>query len=426
MDIRELRFIPPGTPTTQSLEADREAQRRLSLLAELGVLDTDPEPGFDALTHAAAMLTHCPIALISLVDGGRQWFKARVGLNAMHTPREWTFCGHAIDTPNLMEVRDATADLRFAADPLVVGNPGIRFYAGQPLTVDAIRIGTLCVIDTKPRQLSVEAADALQDLGAAVSAMLAERRKRVVSVEQQHRLAEFAMVGGDWLWETDAEHRIVWSSCAYGTPSGMPAPWIIGQAMADGPVLESPDGLVAPHTTLHQLLDQRHGFARALVQCDLGGEPRYLSHSALSRREPSGRWNGYRGITRDMTARVAAEMSHRIAAALLVNLSAQVPGVIFQLRLASGRMHFPYVSNRVGEVCELSPARLMSNARAALARCHPDDASRVMRSLRTSARALAVWQETFASCCRWRASARCWSMPSRGGSRTTACSGTDC
>lgn len=91
-----------------------EEVQRLSLLAELGVLDIDPEPGFDALTHAAAALTRCPIALISLVDGERQWFKARVGLKEWQTPRDGSFCNHAIRTAELMEVCDATADLRFA------------------------------------------------------------------------------------------------------------------------------------------------------------------------------------------------------------------------------------------------------------------------------------------------------------------------
>lgn len=377
-------------------EVDLEEQQRLSLLAELGVLDTEPEPGFDALAHAAATLTGCPIALLSLVDGERQWFKARVGLEETQAPRDLSFCSEAIRTPGLMEVRDAAADLRFATNPLVAGRPNIRFYAGQPLTVDGVRIGTLCVVDTKPRELQAAEREALQDLGAAASAMLTERRKRAVSAEQQHRLTEFAMVAGDWLWETDERHRIVWMSCAYGNHPALPEPWLIGQPMADGLVIDAPADLPNPPTTLHRLFEKKLGFARALVQCEIAGKQRYLSHSAVCRRDRSGRWNGYRGITRDMTASMAADSAQREAATLLADLSAQVPGVIFQLRLdRGGRMSFPFASSRVNDVCELSTSRVLANAKIVLARCHRADVRRVMHSLRESALRLDLWQQTF-------------------------------
>ena len=374
-----------------------EEEQRLSLLAELGVLDTDPEPGFDALTEAAAVLTQCPIALLTLVNGDRQWFKARVGWEEARTPRELSFCNVAILSPELMEVRDAAIDLRFAKNALVTGRPNIRFYAGQPLTVDGIRIGILCVIDTKPRELRKVEREALQDLGVAAAAMLAERRKRAVSAEQQRRLTEFAMVGGDWLWETDAHHRIVWMSCAYGNQPALPEPCSLGQALADGRVLEAADDLPnQPPTTLHRLFEKRLGFARAVVECEIDGVRRYLSHSAVCRRDPAGHWNGYRGITRDMTVSIAAERAHREAAALLHDLSAQVPGVIFQLRLdRAGQLSFPFVSDRVNDVCELSTGRLMRTAKAALLRCHRADAAGVMASLRESAARICPWQRTF-------------------------------
>ncbi len=372
-------------------------QRRLSLLAELGVLDTDPEPGFDALTQVAAALTQCPIALLTLVDGDRQWFKARVGLEERQTPREWSICSEAILAPGLMEVGDAATDLRFAANALVTGPPHIRFYAGQPLTVDGIRIGTLCVIDTKPRELRLSEREALQDLGAAASAMLAERRKRAITAEQQRRLTEFAMVAGDWLWETDAHHRIVWMSCAYGNHPALPEPWTLGQPMADGRVHETTDGSPSQaSTTLHSLFEKRLEFARAVVECEIDGVQRYLSHSAVCRRDPAGRWNGYRGITRDLTLGMAAERAHREAAALLRDLSAQVPGVIFQMRLdRAGRFGFTFVSDRVNDVCELSTGRLTTNAKAALLRCHRADAAGLMASLRESAARVGPWRRTF-------------------------------
>ena len=374
-----------------------EEEQRLSLLAELGVLDTDPEPGFDALTQAAAVLTQCPIALLTLVNGDRQWFKARVGWEEAQAPRELSFCSVAILSPELMEVHDAAIDPRFAKNALVTGRPNIRFYAGQPLTVDGIRIGILCVIDMKPRELQKVEREALQDLGVAASAMLAERRKRAVSAEQQRRLTEFAMVAGDWLWETDVHHRIVWVSCAYGNEPALPEPCWLGEPLADGRVLENADDLPnQPPTTLHRLFEKRLGFARAVVECEIDGVRRYLSHSAVCRRDLSGHWNGYRGITRDMTVSITAERAHREAAALLHDLSAQVPGVIFQLRLdRAGHLSFPFVSERVNDVCELSTGRLMRTAKAALLRCHRADAAGVMASLRESAARICPWRRTF-------------------------------
>ena len=381
---------------SNGLESALEEQQRLTLLADLGVLDTAPEPGFDALTLAAAALTGCPIALVSLVDGERNWFKSHRGFDITQAPRKWSFCTAAIHSPRLMEVRDAQADPRFAQNPLVSGAPGIRFYAGQPLTVDGIRIGTLCVIDTRPRELSAASQDALRGLGAAAAAMLSERRSRVATLEQQRRLTEFAMVSGDWLWETDTEHRVVWMSCAYATDAALSEPWLLGQPMADGPVLDAADEAVVPPTTLHQLFDQRSAFARAVVQCEVGGVRYYLSHSAVCRRDASGKWCGYRGIMRDMSARVAAEQARREAAALLADLSTQVPGLIFQLRRdPQGHLSFPYVSERVRDIYELSAAELATDATAALRRCHPQDIDRITGSIDRSAAQQSIWRETF-------------------------------
>jgi GAF domain-containing protein len=126
---------------------------RLRALRELLILDTPPEERFDRIVAFAASEFDVPIALISLIDRERQWFKARVGLDVCETAREISFCGHAILQPELFEVLDATRDPRFADNPLVVGAPFIRFYIGAPLVLPTGEaIGTLCLIDTQPRQ----------------------------------------------------------------------------------------------------------------------------------------------------------------------------------------------------------------------------------------------------------------------------------
>ena len=152
--------------TPAPIPADED--ERLSALRALLLLDTPPEERFDRLARFVAEQLDVPIALLTLVDGQRQWFKARVGLDATETPRDISFCGHAIMKNDLFIVEDASRDPRFSDNPLVTGEPHIRFYAGAPLSAPGgHRIGTLCVIDTVPRTLgSVELSilDALRRL----------------------------------------------------------------------------------------------------------------------------------------------------------------------------------------------------------------------------------------------------------------------
>ncbi len=136
----------PGVPLNEA--------SRLAKLRDYRVLDTEPDASFDALTELASLITETPIALVSLVDDVRQWFKSRVGLGASETPRDISLCGHVVAAGEPLVVSDAAADERFADNPLVVGYPNLRFYAGYPLQVEDWVMGTLCVIDTKPRSLS--------------------------------------------------------------------------------------------------------------------------------------------------------------------------------------------------------------------------------------------------------------------------------
>lgn len=130
----------------------RDDAERVKALRELLLLDTPPEERFDRVVQFAAEQFDCPIALVSLVDADRQWFKARVGLSVCETSRDISFCGHAIAGHGPLVVEDALRDPRFADNPLVLGEPHIRFYAGAPLLAPGGQpVGTLCLIDTRPR-----------------------------------------------------------------------------------------------------------------------------------------------------------------------------------------------------------------------------------------------------------------------------------
>ncbi len=151
--------------------------KRLKVLWQYEVLDTVPEEVFDDLTNLAAHICEAPIALISLVDENRQWFKSRVGLTLNETSRDISFCGHAIMQNDLFIVPNAAADARFASNPLVTSDPKIRFYAGAPLvTPDGHSLGTLCVLDTVPRELRAEQKKALLILAHHIMSQLELRR----------------------------------------------------------------------------------------------------------------------------------------------------------------------------------------------------------------------------------------------------------
>ncbi|NIC43255.1 GAF domain-containing protein, partial [Aquabacterium sp. A08] len=157
-----------GDPTASAQEL-----ARLARLLSYEVLDTPPEPAFDDFTALASRLLGVPIALISLLDQDRQWFKSKVGLDVDATARQVAFCHHTIAQSDILVVEDSWCDERFADNPLVRGEPHIRFYAGCPLvSPDGLAIGTLCVIDRQPRQLSADEADTLRRLARQLMHLL--------------------------------------------------------------------------------------------------------------------------------------------------------------------------------------------------------------------------------------------------------------
>ena len=172
----------------KSPHLDNEVER-LAALRRYDLLDTMPEQALDDLTSLAGHICDAPIALISLIDEERQWFKSRLGLSIEETPRDISFCAHVIAQPHLFTVPDASLDERFADSPLVTGEPHIRFYAGAPLvTPDGFALGTLCVFDRVPRNLSAAQEEALRALSRQVMAQLNLRSQRHELLQSEARL----------------------------------------------------------------------------------------------------------------------------------------------------------------------------------------------------------------------------------------------
>ena len=162
-------------------------KQRLKVLWHYDVLDSIPEEVFDDLTELAARICEAPIALISLVDEKRQWFKSKVGVSLSETSRDISFCSHAIEQPDLFIIPDATKDQRFAENPLVTSDPKVRFYAGAPLVgPDGHALGTLCVIDKVPRELRPEQKQALRILARHIMTQL-ELRRHSHQLARAHR-----------------------------------------------------------------------------------------------------------------------------------------------------------------------------------------------------------------------------------------------
>jgi len=193
--------LEPATPFDEA--------SRLATLRSLEILDTSPEERFDRLTRLAQHVFGVPIALVSLIDGHRQWFKSCQGLSVSETPRSISFCGHAILDDQVFIVPDTLLDPRFADNPLVTGAPHIRFYAGHPLKAkNGSRLGTLCVIDSRPHHLSLIKRDCLRDLAALVENELNFiEHKESVSVLQEsaERLNLALAASNSCLWDADID-----------------------------------------------------------------------------------------------------------------------------------------------------------------------------------------------------------------------------
>lgn len=292
---------------------------RAELLRVLGLLDTPGEPAFDRIARIAARIAGTPIALVSFLDLDRQWFKARVGLEAQQTPREAAFCAHAIHGRQAFVVPDATRDNRFADNPLVTGEPNIRFYAGVPVrTSGGVALGTLCVIDTVPRALDAGQLDVLADLAAMVDEEIA-RAEHAASLRQ---LSELTLAHAR---DSESRFRATFEQAAVGIALvGLDGRWLrVNERLAAIVGYEPPDlarmtfqdithpeDLQADLSLVQQLLDgqaQHYQMEKRYLRRD--GSVVWINLTVALVRDTQGAPDYFISVVEDIDSRKRAEAS---------------------------------------------------------------------------------------------------------------------
>jgi PAS domain S-box-containing protein len=349
--------------------------QRLRALLRTELLDTAPEPAFDHLTELASALCGTPIALFSLVDSERQWFKSRVGLEACETPRGLAFCAYAMLGDEVMEVPDATADPRFAANALVTGEPHIRFYAGVPVRAESGQpLGTLCVIDTVPRELTPAQREHLARLASLCSSLVHARQQRRSAERRERTLAHLLDVMPEGVVACDAEGELsLFNATARSWHGADPRKltqdeWArhFNLYAADGSTLLEPDQI----PLVRAFRGERISEAEICIQAR-GQQPRYVLCTGAPLLGSGGEADGAIVVMRDITVRRQAKQALEAERARLQMVLDGTRAGTWEWNVQTGETRF---NARWAEIVgytleELAPISIETWTRLA----HPDD-----------------------------------------------------
>ncbi len=352
-------------------------QERLDVLRGYRILDTPPEERLDRLTRMAAEIFGTPIALVSLIDEHRQWFKSRLGLDVAETPREWSFCDQLITSgDSSLVVQDATTDSRFSTNPLVIEAPKIRFYAGVPLVAPSGHaLGALCVVDTTPRgKPNPRDMELLTALAAMASDALESGRRNELSDEHEAVLDLAGAVSGlgHWRYEIGPD-RLVWSDQLAAMHGLTPA---AGKAVS----MERMQHLYVPEDRhilgLHLELARTGGvsFSLNLRRLWADGSLRHLACMAACRRDKAGHVVALIGVMQDVTAQREAALGQAESEIRLRLFAEHSRDVLCHVGSDGRRL---YVSPASAQMFGLSPEEMLRID--LLDGIHPDDRADVAR-----------------------------------------------
>jgi PAS domain S-box-containing protein len=386
------------------------------VLRDYAVLDTPPEQIFDDLTELAAHICEAPIALISLVDENRQWFKSRVGLTADETARDISFCGHAILQPALFIVPDATKDERFADNPLVMSEPHIRFYAGAPLVTSAgYVLGTLCVIDQTARQLNAWQQQALRVLSRLVITHLELRRKSkdlssiaqtekqlrqhldmsehsrlsLLSVMEDQQRAEEALRDREKqlslitnnlpgiVSRVDRDLRYLFVNATYERWFGSPPEAILGRTVPEV-IGEESFQRAEPHTK--RVLAGEQVTFENLFKLSSGGILHGLT-TYVPDFDPNGQVKGFFILVTDITERKRAEHALAQAEARYRYLLNSSPSVIYATKADSDLHQCVFVNDTLVHLTGYTPQAMLNDPQFWFTHVHPDDVQQTMSEI---------------------------------------------
>ncbi|WP_305966355.1 GAF domain-containing protein [Marinobacter salsuginis] len=401
---------------------------RLSALDELALLDTPPEERYDRLTRLAACALNAPIALVSLVDRERQWFKSRHGLDAPETARDISFCGHAILREETFVIENALNDERFHDNPLVTGDPSIRFYAGAPLhDRHGYRVGTLCIIDRKPRSFSEEEERILRDLANLVEREFSigelrdyyDDRNRALNVlteiamdssgDANQRATRALEIACEYLGlETGIVSRITehaytihWHHTRQGEPIENGTTLPVDQTYCSL-LLESGDKLLAIQHMEKSGLSNHPCYGNFGLETYLAApiwiDGEIFGTVNFSSREPRSRpFTATEEMFVTLFADWVADTLYRIQHTETLNkLVTQAPGMLYQYRLwPDGHSSFPYTSPGIQDIYGIDPEEAAADATGAIERVHPDDLPALLESIQASAESLSQWQHRY-------------------------------
>ena len=278
---------------------------RIAALKHYGILDTPSDAVLDSITQAAANLCETPIAMISLVDPTRQWFKSCIGLPVRETSRDLSFCSHAILEPNkLMEVEDASHDERFIDNPLVTGEPNIRFYAGRPLvTLDGFALGTLCVIDDKPRRLSASQRDGLEQLSNVIIELFHERgESRITAID--HIVQQAVQVGVLITDPNQPDNPITYVNQAFELSTGYAKAEILGKNCR---FLQGPDTDPDSVTQLRNAIAEHRSCTVTLKNYRKNGIEFWIDLTVSPVKDSTGKTTSFVGVQQNVSDRFLAK-----------------------------------------------------------------------------------------------------------------------